>query len=259
MNQETGGLDVAKRAQALVDAAIHESVTAKRLTKSNTDGILTTGYLFDEPVINRLNSDEQPNFIFTNQKGVAIANRDGETALMEPDLGGSTFLVVTDERLIFITGMESGDVEFSIPYEILVETKFEAKHGQKALAFETPNEAFSMPLSTFVLDDYIQKSIDYVIKQKNRTSGDSGEIQPIAVFKTVCRECRELVQPDAERCPHCQYSPKTKKRGLLYWTGVAALSAGILAPVSAYGLYKGAKRQHKASKGVPVTTVAPAV
>lgn len=72
---------------------------------------------------------------------------------------------------------------------------------------------------------------------------------------SVCRECREQTSPEAERCPHCEFDPKEKKKGLVWWTGSGLLSMTILAPL---GLAMGAKgAKEKANAKVPLTEKVP--
>lgn len=68
----------------------------------------------------------------------------------------------------------------------------------------------------------------------------------------VCRECRQEVSRNVKRCPHCGWKPK--KRGGLWWGTTAVMS---LNPIGWAMAAKGAKDNHKASKGVWEETAAP--
>lgn len=68
----------------------------------------------------------------------------------------------------------------------------------------------------------------------------------------VCRECRQEISGNVKRCPHCGWKPK--KRGGLWWGTTAVMS---LNPIGWAMAAKGAKDNHKASKGVWEETTAP--
>lgn len=76
--------------------------------------------------------------------------------------------------------------------------------------------------------------------------------EPAADTTAVCRECRQEVSRDVNRCPHCGWKPK--KRGGLWWGTTAVMS---LNPIGWAMAAKGAKDNHEAKKGVWEETAAP--
>lgn len=63
--------------------------------------------------------------------------------------------------------------------------------------------------------------------------------------ESVCRECREKISSDVNRCPHCGWKPK--KRGGLWWGATAVMSFN---PIGWALGAKGASDNIKARKGV---------
>lgn len=79
--------------------------------------------------------------------------------------------------------------------------------------------------------------------EKSETSPDN--LAGDEESRYICRECKEEVAPDVERCPNCGWKPK--KRGGIWW-GTTALTS--LSPIGWIMGAKGAKDNLKASKGV---------
>lgn len=73
--------------------------------------------------------------------------------------------------------------------------------------------------------------------------------QSIGPTKSVCRECRQEISPDAKRCPSCGWKPK--KRGGLWWGTTALMSFN---PIGWVMGAKGASDNLKASRGVSEET-----
>lgn len=249
-------------AAELVAGANHDTVTAKRLTKTN--GVATQGYLIDKPVIEYLGQGEQPDYIFTaSREAIVIEPRSGDYGLaaIMPAKTAGTFAVITETRVLVLAGHEDRpDSSFSIPYSAITRVDAEEGSGIRGgaarlgtLVLKTADAVFYLPVQATGFGT--ETPIDAVsyIEQRIGTVGDE---EPLVSFKTVCRECREPAALGAKRCPHCQYAPEEKRRGGLYWTasGAATLAMGALTlPIGAYGLYKGKQRKDTADAGVVET------
>lgn len=91
-------------------------VEAETLTASTQGGILRTGYFHDGPLIERLEPDEQLQYLLSNRsKGLVIARPDERE---EIKAGGKyrTGALVTDQRILFVVGREGGDWTQSLPH-----------------------------------------------------------------------------------------------------------------------------------------------
>ena len=84
------------------------------LSRTGGGGLLSTGYLADEPAIALIEDDEIIQYVVTNRKrGVAIES-DGSTTRVKPDRGHRTVVVLTDRRLLVVVGHADGDERRSI-------------------------------------------------------------------------------------------------------------------------------------------------
>jgi tetratricopeptide (TPR) repeat protein len=83
-----------------------EGESASVLTQTGKGGLLSSGYLRDEPAEAHLH-DETPVFVLTNQKrGVEIRREEG-VERVRPGSGYRTITVVTDRRIVVLVGHSS--------------------------------------------------------------------------------------------------------------------------------------------------------
>jgi hypothetical protein len=94
--------------EKIVRNSMGQIVTINRLTKKQP-GMSHPQTLTDSPLIEYIHKMEQPHFTLRFNK-VTIGEQ-----TMTPENGG--FLVLTDARILLIIGTESGDEQFTIPYQ----------------------------------------------------------------------------------------------------------------------------------------------
>jgi len=90
------------------------------LTRTGKGGLLSSGYLRDEPAEAHL-QDETPVFALTNQKRGVEIERDGSHERVASGSGYRTIAVLSDRRIVVIVGDSSnetvdGDQQFSVPF-----------------------------------------------------------------------------------------------------------------------------------------------
>ena len=75
--------------------------------------------LYDKPLIEYLNSDEQPEFVkeISDTHKIRKNKNESREELFARDGLGKSYFVVTDQRVIFIMGSDDGDVMFDFGYE----------------------------------------------------------------------------------------------------------------------------------------------
>lgn len=151
--------DPGKRALALVEDALHSSITVSRLLSTAADG----GYVFDDPPIDRLRDGEQPHFAYYNRlKGISVGSRWGS---MRPDVDGGTLILITDERILTLIGREDGDLEFSLPYESVKECWYNDGRLKKRILIETDEDRYHLWISPKVGITSIEKGAAYVAEK----------------------------------------------------------------------------------------------
>lgn len=97
----------------VLDVADETDVAVLRRTES--DGLLGSDYLADEPLARYLADAETAQYVAWNTKrGVRVIS-DG-TELIEPAGSYRAFAVATDVRVLFVVGDDDGDRAVSIPY-----------------------------------------------------------------------------------------------------------------------------------------------
>lgn len=94
--------------------------SASVLTQTGKGGLLSSGYLRDEPVTTHL-QDETPVFVLTTQKRGVEIERDGSHQRVTSGSGYRTITVVSDRRIVVLVGDSShdgvdGDQQLSVPF-----------------------------------------------------------------------------------------------------------------------------------------------
>lgn len=133
------------------------NVTQKHLTKSS--GVIST-YLYDGPLIRHLEDNEQPEYVFSNgTKGYRIAEPDGnERTPHHTGSEGKRYLLVTDQRLLYVAGVQDGDETIVSEYSDI--NKIQA-WGESNIRFETTDGriyGFTQVGST----ESVDRAVEYV-------------------------------------------------------------------------------------------------
>ncbi|KOX93379.1 hypothetical protein AMS69_05455 [Haloarcula rubripromontorii] len=166
-----------KETQELIDAANGDSVTADKLTKAET-GRMAWDRLNDGPLIDHLSDDEQPHYIFSQQSKSGVRVSDGES--IQPDGKYRTMMAVTDDRVLFTAGGDTGDSTLSIDSESI--TDIEARSGPEksdgsgkvTVSLNTEDTSITFPIKTAgsvnLADvhsdgDEVQEAVDYISSQ----------------------------------------------------------------------------------------------
>jgi len=95
------------------------------LTSTSSGGLLGGQYLHDKPIASYLKDIEEPKYILRNKKqGVTIKGEDDQHAL-KPDNDFQALMIVTDIRVLFVVGKQSGDKSSSLPLVDIVQARSE--------------------------------------------------------------------------------------------------------------------------------------
>jgi hypothetical protein len=112
------------------------NIKTKHLTKDS--GILFT-YLYDGPLIEHLNEEEQPEYIFSNEnKGYRITEpHRKERTPHHTGSEGKRYLLVTDQRVLYVAGCKSGDEIIEHTYDEIKDADAVGTVGFRNIQFET--------------------------------------------------------------------------------------------------------------------------
>jgi len=126
-----------------------ERGSASVLTQTGKGGLLSSGYLRDEPAQAHLH-DESPVFVLTNQKRGVEINREEGVERVTPGSGYRTITVVTDRRIVVLVGDSShehvdGDQRLSAPFtEIETVTSDGGRRGGTLTVEQTSDVTWSI-------------------------------------------------------------------------------------------------------------------
>ncbi|WP_123533009.1 hypothetical protein [Halosimplex salinum] len=138
-----------------------EGVDESTLRGTGRGGILSDGYLRDEPLAAYLGDDERPVIARSNtKKGVSRGTIDGdETEQIAPGDGYRAFALATDTRLLFVVGdTDDGDRSISVP---LADVEV-VEHSESVLASEFVVTTAADVQWYFPCRDDLSSMVDYL-------------------------------------------------------------------------------------------------
>lgn len=90
--------------------------TTAALTETGTGGLLSNGYLRDDPAGEYVGDGETPAYVVTNASEGVVRTRGEQETVIRPGDGYRTIAVVTDRRLIVLVGdADDGDERITLP------------------------------------------------------------------------------------------------------------------------------------------------
>jgi hypothetical protein len=101
-------------------------IKPKRLKKS---GGLVTTHLYDKPIIDYLDQDEQPHYLLKNEsKGFRIIYPDrNKEETPHHNYSGRNYFLVTDKRVVYVAGDSSGDEMMTFDYDEVFDLRYTGK------------------------------------------------------------------------------------------------------------------------------------
>lgn len=145
------------------------NIKSKHLTKDS--GMVFT-YLYDGPLINHVQDDEQPEYIFSNEnKGYRITEPNGNERTPHHDGSeGKRYLLVTDQRLLCVAGCKDGDESIEHVYDDIVEIERVGRSNVQFRATDGKSYKFAQHGET---KQTVDAAIDYI--SKKLAEGDEGK------------------------------------------------------------------------------------
>lgn len=142
-----GSDDISERVQKIAENAKHNSVTEEKLGKKTASGFGSHDYLNDKPLIDYLEDNEQPHFIWaladsTNRPPVTV--EDGQDLRTNSKV--RVMIVLTDIHIVFVVGNKDGDkksvIEYSEIDSVEINTNFFDNKHSHALTLETSDNKY---------------------------------------------------------------------------------------------------------------------
>jgi len=134
--------DPGRRAARLVENAGHDSVTLLRLLDSVEDG----GLLYDSPLIETIDSGEQPHILLFNR--IAGYTVEGRFGRIRPDEDGGSLFVFTDRELHIRLGQSDGDHVVRLDYGDIVNTDWSTGRLKHRISLETETTPYALWVDT---------------------------------------------------------------------------------------------------------------
>lgn len=160
-------------AEKLVEQA-EGSMKPKHLKK--TGGIIDT-YLYTQPLIEYLEPNEQPEYYFKHyNKGLKIINNKNVSQTPHhTGTEGGRYLLITNQRVLYVAGRPDGDETSEFPYERLSSVEISSSLGKKKIIFEDA-EGITYHYATNKYVNQISDAVDYI---RQRIKDESDNLQEI--------------------------------------------------------------------------------
>jgi hypothetical protein len=155
---------VSKSADELAKSA-KGNIEEKHLAE--TGGIINT-HLYDDAIIEYLNKNEQPEYIFKHDtKGFRITKETGdEKTPHHAGTNGRCYLLVTSHRILYIAGDTDGDESITFPYEKIAD--IDSSCGVKSyITIKTKYGVKYKFCAQWTGDETIEAAIGYINKKIN--------------------------------------------------------------------------------------------
>ena len=261
--------DIRERAEELAENADYKIKTNYLYNKITSAGIILrrvwwgdkdVRYL-QKPLISYLFEDEQPHVVGRIEGGVLSIrsledNREEVLHLTDvnedaTDKSRISLLMVSDIRVLLVRNHRNleEDSVISIPLNNIEKFSTDTSGGFfiDELTIETGDFLYEFE----GVKHYLGMSEETISKYKeiDKNMPELHEEQYIAGrSRFICTKCKEDIDRDATRCPHCGFAPKEKEKGALWDT-----TGGLLGwtPIGMAMLAKSASDKSKAME--PVT------
>lgn len=151
------------------------SVTAKRLTTTKRGFGAGADYLADKSVLDLIEENEQPHFLFPTDGIGGHRIQRQTTSNITPDDDYRTIMVVTDERILLLSGNNSGDRSNIIDYADIIRARFNESKTEgvvssgtaiRTIKLETEDETYYFQTSEFD-ENEISNAVKYVVEKSD--------------------------------------------------------------------------------------------
>lgn len=161
------------------------NIKEKHLTK--TGGMINT-HLYDDAIINYLNKNEQPEYIFKHDtSGFRITKQTGdEKTPHHASTNGRCYLLVTSHRILYIAGDSDGDESITFPYEKIAD--IESSCGVYSyITIKTKYGIEYKFCAQWAGDETIRAAVEYIRKKVNSS-----------IIKNSAKEMKDTEPVDIE-------------------------------------------------------------
>lgn len=146
----------------LVAQAHHHSVTEQRLTEIKPG--LTTRYLHTQPLIDYLEPNEQPQFIFAARNNTVSLSGQNQPPIPSKQGTGMVMHMITDQRWLTVAANSNGDQTLSIPLKDINGVAIQ-KGGATSheISFTTKEYGVTVPIANLYEDDDIEAAYKWMV------------------------------------------------------------------------------------------------
>lgn len=150
----------------LVADADHDSVNVQRLTEIKPG--LTTRYLHTKPLVEYLESDEQPHFILAARNKSITTKGPGAPPAPTREGTGMTMHMITDERWLTVAANQNGDQTFEVPLSDVNGVSV-TKGGSRPheVRFSTSTFQVDVPIANLYDDEDIDAVHSWLVQHTN--------------------------------------------------------------------------------------------
>lgn len=187
----------------LLDNARHESVTKKRLTKLK--GGLTARYLYNKPLIDYLEDDEQPHFILAARSNTPEFSGDNPPSWSGKTATGMPMYLITNKRMLIVVGSKPDDHVFEIPLTDLQIVDYSTGATKHRIDIKTEEYDIKIPIGNMYDADEIESVVEYIknyqedSSQEDENQEDSqltGETETLSVDEIINNSRHNSVSED---------------------------------------------------------------
>jgi len=156
------------RAEKLATNAKSDTVTPGILLREQDSGLLSVGDLADGPLIDHLNEEETPHYVFAlGKKGSKIeVDSSGSHRTITPNGKYQIFFTITDERIFFAIGNKSRDRTKEISYEDVESVASVVDSTFSTFLIQTSDKSYSVNIPMVKCEKDDIKGVESYISEK---------------------------------------------------------------------------------------------
>lgn len=148
--------------------SLRRYIDTEDLTNTKRRKLIRSEFLLNEPIIEHIIGTEKLHYLFVSDKKKYLKLReDGRKTKMHSRFSGQRYLLITDRRVIFLSGSEDGDVPVKIKYDAITEV-----YSERDQIIIEENDGTGM---CFIVDKYqsqVENAVNYIKSNLDKEPGE---------------------------------------------------------------------------------------